>query len=215
MESPVRVVESSRGTKWHSSGNATTFGSPVKGMAAEELGLFMEEHGLHIHQADLVPNRSGSAPPSMEGSFAAIRNLLIEQNFSVNFSLDDLRNTMGNFESDEQMRSNPAYLAYYFSNMNVNVRLPPPIISKENRHLLHHIRSFRNNWKLTSTDDSGNGFLHLSQGSLSTHKEVTEEESSPKQALEDIAKNGAAAMLGMNRVSSASRHKSLVDLIQV
>ncbi|PON87697.1 Coatomer beta subunit [Trema orientale] len=207
MESPVRVVESGRGTKWPSSEDAATFGSPLKGMAAEELGLFMKENSLHRHRADSAPNRSDSAPPSMEGSFAAIRSILEENNFSMNSSLDDFRNTLENFESEEQMRSDPAYLACYFSNMNLNVRLPPPIISKENRHLLHHIGNSRRNWKSTSIDDSCNR-------SPSIHKEVIEEDCSSTPASDDVAENGAAAVLGMKRVSSASRHKSLVDLIQ-
>ena len=87
MESPMRVVETSRGTKWPSSEDAATFGSPLRSMAVEELGLFMNDPSLHKHQADLVPNRSGSAPPSMEGSFAAIRNLLIEQNIFIDLKL--------------------------------------------------------------------------------------------------------------------------------
>lgn len=214
MESPMRVVESGRCTKWPSSGDASTFGSSLKGMVVEELGLFMKEHSLHRQQSDLVPNRSGSAPPSVEGSFAAIRNI-IKQNLSVNSSLDDLRNALENFESEEQMRSDPTYLAYYFSNMNLDVKLPPPIISKENRHLLPHFGSFRKNWNSTYMDDSGNISLHFSQGSLSTDKEGREEAVSSMQASDDLAENSAAAMLGMKRISSASRHKSLVDLIQV
>ncbi|KAM6562760.1 hypothetical protein CsatB_022758 [Cannabis sativa] len=214
MESPMRVVESSRGTKWPSSEDNTTFGSPLRSMAVEKLGLFMNDPSLQKHQADLVPNRSGSAPPSMEGSFAAIRSLLIEQNISWNSSLDNLKSKLRKLESEEQVRSDPAYLAYYFSNMNLNVRLPPPIISKENRDLLLHIRSFRNNLKSTSTDDSGNGSLHLSQQSLSTHKEVAEEDSLPSKGSEDLVEIIAADLLGIDGVSSASRHKSLVDLIQ-
>ena len=87
MESPMRVVETSRGTKWPSLEDAATFGSPLRSMAVEELGLFMNDPSLHKHQADLVPNRSGSAPPSMEGSFAAIRNLLIEHNIFIDLKL--------------------------------------------------------------------------------------------------------------------------------
>ncbi|KAJ0075459.1 hypothetical protein Patl1_35219 [Pistacia atlantica] len=45
-------------------------------MAAEELGLLLKGNRFHGDQTDMIPNRSGSAPPSMEGSFAAIGNLL-------------------------------------------------------------------------------------------------------------------------------------------
>ncbi|MCD7452356.1 hypothetical protein HAX54_016284 [Datura stramonium] len=33
--------------------------------------------------------------------------------------------------SEEQLRSDPAYIAYYYSNVNLNPRLPPPLLSKE------------------------------------------------------------------------------------
>ncbi|XP_024019311.1 pumilio homolog 5 isoform X1 [Morus notabilis] len=201
-ESPMRMVESCRGTKWTSSKDAATFGSPLQSMAAEELGLVMKEHVSHRNQA---PNRSGSAPPSMEGSFASIRNLLIEQNVSMNSSLDDLRNnTLKNFGFNEQQRPDPAYLACYFSNMGL----------KENRHQVHQISSLRSNRRSTSMDDSGNGFLHFSQGSLSTHKEESEEESSPGKDAEKLVANSTTAMPGKNTGFLASRHKSLVDLIQ-
>lgn len=199
----MRMVESCRGTKRTSSKDAATFGSPLQSMAAEELGLVMKEHVLHRNQA---PNRSGSAPPSMEGSFASIRNLLIEQNVSMNSSLDDLRNNaLENFGSNEQQRPDPAYLAYYFSDMGL----------KDNRHQVRQISSLRSNRRSTSMDDSGNGFLHFSQGSLSTHNEESEEESSPVKDAEKLVANSTTAMPGKNTAFLASRHKSLVDLIQV
>ncbi|RVW85996.1 Pumilio-like 5 [Vitis vinifera] len=82
----------------------------------------------------MVPNRSGSAPPSMEGSFAAIRNLMTPQN-NLNSSLASLSSAIENSESEEQLRSDPAYFAYYCSNVNLNPRLPPPLISRENQRL--------------------------------------------------------------------------------
>uniref|UniRef100_F6I6Q4 Uncharacterized protein n=1 Tax=Vitis vinifera TaxID=29760 RepID=F6I6Q4_VITVI len=82
----------------------------------------------------MVPNRNGSAPPSMEGSFAAIRNLMTPQN-NLNSSLASLSSAIENSESEEQLRSDPAYFAYYCSNVNLNPRLPPPLISRENQRL--------------------------------------------------------------------------------
>uniref|UniRef100_A0A6P4AFH2 pumilio homolog 5 n=1 Tax=Ziziphus jujuba TaxID=326968 RepID=A0A6P4AFH2_ZIZJJ len=213
-ESPVRMVESSRGGEWPSTKDTATFGSPLRSMAAEELGLLMKGHGLHRDQSDLIPNRSGSAPPSIEGSFAAIRNLLNQQNVNVNQNFASLTNTLKNFESEEQLRSDPGYLAYYCSNVHLNPRLPPPLASLENRHLLHRIAGSGNNYRLTSQDDSGNGSLHLFRGSLSTHKEESEEDSSSKQASDNLEENDSALFTGKNMASLASRHKSLVDLIQ-
>ncbi|GMN62652.1 hypothetical protein TIFTF001_031718 [Ficus carica] len=54
----------------------------------------------------------------------------------------------------------------------------------------------------------------FSQGSLSTHKEATEEEGSPVKHSESLVENKDAAMPGKKTGFVASRHKSLVDLIQ-
>lgn len=193
-ESPIRMLET--GGKWPSSAN----------MAAEDLVL-LKGHKFQSGGRDLVPNRSGSAPPSMEGSFSAIESLIMsQQNFNLNTSFGDLDidTAMQNCETEEQLRADPAYLAYYFSNVNLNPRLPPPHISWENRRLVRHIGSFGSNRKTTSFDDSGNGSLHLSRASLSTHKEEPEDDRSTQQASDD----------SVDLTLSAGQHKSLVELIQ-
>ncbi|KAJ1400949.1 hypothetical protein SESBI_29110 [Sesbania bispinosa] len=35
------------------------------------------------------------------------------------------------FGSEEELRADPAYANYYYSNANLNPRLPPPLVSKE------------------------------------------------------------------------------------
>ncbi len=38
-------------------------------------------------------------------------------------------------DDEQQQRSDPAYLIYYYTNINLNPRLPPPLMSWENyRH---------------------------------------------------------------------------------
>ncbi|KAL6332032.1 hypothetical protein AAG906_020391 [Vitis piasezkii] len=54
---------------------------------------------------------------------------------NLNSSLASLRSAIENSESEEQLRSDPAYFAYYCSNVNLNPRLPPPLISRENQRL--------------------------------------------------------------------------------
>ena len=60
--------------------------------------------------------RSGSAPPTVEGSLNSIGGLL---------------NCKGGFLSEEELRADPAYVNYYYSNGNLNPRLPPPLLSRE------------------------------------------------------------------------------------
>ncbi|KAI3990094.1 hypothetical protein MKX01_018755, partial [Papaver californicum] len=205
-ESPMRMVEN---TKWPKSKEAS-FASSSHNMAAEKLGMLLKGHRVHGNGREAtVPNRSGSAPPSMEGSFAAIGNL-VTQNTNLDVSLGNLS---GQFELEEQFRADPAYLAYYFSNVNLNPRLPPPLVSRENRRLVRRIGGYGNNRKLTSLDDSTNGSLHLSGGALSIHKEVElEDDRSPPSG--DRAESSSGFLSGEFATSLSARHKSLVDLIQ-
>ncbi|XP_043709835.1 pumilio homolog 5-like isoform X2 [Telopea speciosissima] len=211
-ESPMRLVESAGARNWPSSKEAATFASSSNNMAAEELGLLLKGQRFHGNGRDVIPNRSGSAPPSMEGSFAAIGNL-IASNCSLDGSLAGLNSALENCESEEQLRADPAYLAYYCSNVNLNPRLPPPLVSRENRRLVRHIGGLGNNW-MTSFDDSGNGSILLSRGTLSTHKEEPEDDRSPRQASGDWAEGSSGLFSEQWTSSLTGRHKSLVDLIQ-
>ncbi|CAI0442105.1 unnamed protein product [Linum tenue] len=63
-ESPVRMVEGCGARKWSSPKDAAIYRSPLKSVAAEELGMILNGHRVHGDQTESVPSRSGSAPPS-------------------------------------------------------------------------------------------------------------------------------------------------------
>ncbi|XP_009379217.1 pumilio homolog 5 isoform X1 [Pyrus x bretschneideri] len=213
-EGLMRMVESSRGKKWPPSKDAATFGSPVRSMTAEESGFISKGHGFKRERAEVIPSRSGSAPPSMEGSFSSIENLLSQQNSSMKTSLTNLNNTVDNVENEEKLRSDPAYMAYYLSNMNLNAKLPPPLTVRENHHVVRHSGGLGTKGRLTSLDDSARS-LHLSQGSLSTLQEDPNDASSSRKSNDNLAEDSVAVMPVKDTVSLASYNKSLVDLIQV
>ena len=118
----------------------------------------------------------------------------------MNSSSSSLGNALGNHESEEQLHSDPAYFAYYCTNVNLNPRLPPPLISRENRRLVRHIGASGSNWRSNSLDDSDNGSLNLSRNSLSTHKEEPEDDRSPRQESDDWAENSIELSVGQNSV---------------
>ncbi|XP_050372305.1 pumilio homolog 6, chloroplastic [Argentina anserina] len=180
-ESPIRMSET--GGNWASHNKPAKFAPSSANMTAEELELLLRDHRFLSSRKDVSPNRSGSAPPSMEGSFLAIDNLLSQQVSSITGSLASLSSVIERCESEEQLRSDPAYLAYYCANVNLNPRLPAPLISWENRRLARHIGSFSPN--LGVVDDSGNGLFHMSPAPLPTHQEESEDDQSPPQALND------------------------------
>ncbi|KAI9099644.1 hypothetical protein K1719_024649 [Acacia pycnantha] len=68
-ESPIKI--SGAGGKWPSIKEAAIFASPSHNTAAKNLGMLLKRHRFHDRGKDVIPNRSGSAPPSMEGSFLA------------------------------------------------------------------------------------------------------------------------------------------------
>ncbi|CAN1846740.1 Pumilio homolog 2 [Linum perenne] len=70
--------------------------------------------------------RSGSAPPTVEGSLNAVGGL-----FGGGPAGGGSVSGKNGFVNEEELRSDPAYSAYYYSNVNLNPRLPPPLMSKE------------------------------------------------------------------------------------
>lgn len=85
-------------------------------VAGRELGALLRE--ARSREAELDLCRSGSAPPTVEGSLSAVGGLF--------GSVGEPRAGV-----EEELRSDPSYLSYYYSHCNLNPRLPPPILSKE------------------------------------------------------------------------------------
>lgn len=162
-ESPIRIIESNR--KWASHNDIN--------MGIEDMGLSLKGQRFHERKSNATPNRSGSAPPSIEGSFAAFENLMFRQHFASDVVNDP--------ESEEQLRADPSYFAYYWAHVNLNPRLPPPLVSGENRNHFRNVRNTGNSRRLMSFDDSFSGSLHSDHSNLSTHKEESDDERSPKQ----------------------------------
>lgn len=172
-----------------------------------------------------VPQRSGSAPPSVEGSLAAMGGL-----FDMPTSPKGSNSQSGEedvLDAEEAQRADPKYLVYYYNNINLNPRLPPPLISWNNYRLAQRLQSgmgaggYGDKKKLRSMDDSSSRSLFSSQPVLPTHREepeAPEEDNSPMGALartvsSDWAERGDSFM-GLSS-GLGPRPKSLVDLIQV
>jgi len=183
-----------------------TFAPPTPNMAVEELGFPRKGQRFHGSGRDTVPNRSGSAPPNMEGSILAINNLIFHQNSNLNPRLGRSNDALQEFDSEKQ-----SYVSYYGTGANPNTSPIP----RENQLAEHHAVKFGTNWGLTPIDDSSNSFLHLSQGVLSTHKEELEDDHSPKQPVESLVNTTNGFWSGEAAASLAGQSKSLVDLIQV
>lgn len=209
-ESPVRIIESTRTGKWASSKDSASFGPPLNNLVEDELSLLLKGHTINGEQRSMVPNRSGSAPPSMEGSYAAFGNVLYAQRFTRDSGLTSSSSSIPYYQTEERVQADPSTFAPSSSNPNLP-QFPQSIMSREG---LHHIGVLSNNWKLTSSGGSGDGTLLLPRSSLATHQEEPEDDSSPGQASDDWAERSNSIYPEQNMLSLAGRHKSLVDLIQ-
>ncbi|CAM0911966.1 unnamed protein product [Alopecurus aequalis] len=144
----------------------------------EGLGFVDNGSGFYGGWRESVPDRSGSAPPSMEGSLAALGNLIGQQSGNFDSSLSNLDNVTGSSTSEEQLRADPAYFDYYGSKVNLNPRLPPPIVSRESRRFMNRVGKVKE-WRVVSQGDSNKGSVFVPRSTLSTHKEEPEDDKSP------------------------------------
>ncbi|KAJ8750858.1 hypothetical protein K2173_016039 [Erythroxylum novogranatense] len=199
-ESPLRM---------HSHKEAVVFVPSTPGMSGENLGLLRNSQRFHDIGRDAVPNRSGSAPPSMEGSFLAISNIISQANFNQDSCDGGLQDVIRSFDTGKQLS-----LTFHGSNANSNVRLPTPPILRENRHVGHHTGIFGRNWGLAPVGESDKNSLNVSQPILSTHREETEDECSPQQPCGDVVGRANGFWSGEHVASSAGQSRVLVDLIR-
>ncbi|KAK9726786.1 hypothetical protein RND81_05G237000 [Saponaria officinalis] len=172
-ESPIRMLETDEQKTWLTPANPAVFSSSFTTPTAQEddFTKFLKESGVleEQKQTRMGPTRSGSAPPTVEGSIAALRTFMDQKNPI----LANSRNEFSDHDSEERMRTDPAYIAYYYANVNLNPRLPPPLISQENRHLVRLIRGV------------GVQKVSVADGLLATHTEEPEDDVSPRQSFVD------------------------------
>lgn len=189
-----------------------------------ELLLLQEQHNHRLileRERDVNLNRSGSAPPTVEGALRAAGSLFGNPNFA---RFDDSSSSSnynsgggsGGILTEEEIRSHPAYLEYYYSNENLNPRLPPPLLSKEDWQLAQRIRASG------LLESGGNAYLYAMhhQGVKTGEDEMIELR---KTALRNISRKNSADMLDKMSSGSAgasssglkSRRKSFADILQV
>jgi hypothetical protein len=147
-------------------------------------------------------------------------------------------------DAEQEQRSDPAYLVYYYNNINLNPRLPPPIISWENYRLAQRLQSgmggvvgggIGDKRKLRSMDDSTSNSRSLfsTQPVLPTHREepehVEEDNNNSSSPIGNLVRQSSSTtntnswadrrvdrlMMGLSSTGIGARPKSLVDLIQV
>ncbi|CAN4090094.1 unnamed protein product [Withania somnifera] len=191
---------------------------------SEELGLLFRERRreqqeqrhrqeMSDQEMEMSIYRSGSAPPTVEGSLNAFGGLI---------------GGGGDFGgiSEEELRSDPAYISYYYSNVNLNPRLPPPLFSKEDWRFTQRLQG-------SGGGGGGGGGNSPALGGIGDRRKGNHGESDKGRDVESLfamsmgfgAKNeengsegrkewGADGLIGLPGLGLGSRQKSITEMIQ-
>ncbi|KAK9158488.1 hypothetical protein Scep_005062 [Stephania cephalantha] len=180
-------------------------------------------------ERDLNIFRSGSAPPTVEGSLSAVDSLFRnseDQFLGINRDLD-----ANEVLSEEEIRRHPAYLSYYYSNDNFNPRLPPPLLSKEDWRVAQRFQAGTSSFgrigdrrKDLVSDDYGKSLFSRQPGLLPTQNGMADDVVEPRRVIPrnltrkpsaEWVDNSTDGLIGLAGVGLGGRTKSLADMLQV
>ncbi|GMP22594.1 hypothetical protein CsSME_00000545 [Camellia sinensis var. sinensis] len=194
-----------------------------------ELELMLREQrsrGVIDQERDLNMFRSGSAPPTVEGSLSAVGCLFSNPNFAL---IDNSSSNVDELLSEEEIRSHPAYLSYYYSNENLNPRLPPPLLSREDWRVAQRFQAGGSSFggvgdwpNRNLVDVVGSSSLFSMQPSLSVQKAEEELMELRKASSRSISRpsstewlnRGSDSFIGLPGAGLGKRRKSFADILQ-
>ncbi|KAK6935829.1 Pumilio RNA-binding repeat [Dillenia turbinata] len=187
-------------------GNEGSFGDDFE----KEIGLLLREQRRQDaiagdRERELNIYRSGSAPPTVEGSLSAVGGLFAAG--GGGFSEISVHNNKNdNVFSEEEIRSDPAYLSYYYSNVNLNPRLPPPLVSKED-------------WRFAQRLQGGTSLL----GGIGDRRKVNKASDNGGSSRSYAAESdnlrssvewGGDGLIGLPGLGLGSKQKSIAEIFQ-
>ncbi|KAK4351565.1 hypothetical protein RND71_030878 [Anisodus tanguticus] len=179
--------------------NENSFGEEFE----TEIGMLLRDRRRQEaddREKELNMYRSGSAPPTVEGSLSAVGGLF---------------NNNG-FMSEEELRSDPAYLSYYYSNVNLNPRLPPPLLSKEDWRFSQRLQgggssAIGDRRKVNKNENNGNGGrsspFSMPPGFNNSKKAGSDNE-------QGSVEWGGDGLIGLPGLGLGSKKKSIAEMFQ-
>ena len=166
--------------------NEGSFGDELE----KEIGMLLREQrrqDADDRERELNIYRSGSAPPTVEGSLSAVGGFFggaagaPATGAPVAFLEFQGTKDVNGITSEEEVRSDPAYLSYYYSNVNLNPRLPPPLLSKEDWRFQQRLKGgasalggIGDRRKVNRTDDNGGRLLFSTPPGFNMRKQESE-----------------------------------------
>ncbi|CAN1167143.1 Pumilio homolog 2 [Linum perenne] len=189
----------------------------------KELGFMLREQRSRQEEADDLERelnlyRSGSAPPTVEGSLNAAAGLF-GGGGGGGAAFKDFISGKNGYVNEEELRSDPAYSAYYYSNVNMNPRLPPPLMSKEDFRFSQRLKGGgssvigggdrRNN----VNGNGGRSLFSMPPGFDSRKVEKNETEPMKKKAP-NLSEWGGDGLIGLPDLGLGVKQKSLAEIFQ-
>lgn len=183
-------------------------------------------------ERDVNMYRSGSAPPTVEGSLTAAGSLFHNQNFvpvENNGNNTSGSSTVNGALTEEEIRSHPAYLSYYYSHENHNPRLPPPLMSKEDWRVAQRFQSGGSSFggigdlRKNLVDDGVGSLFSMQPGMhvksaeddlMELRKTAARNNISRKNSAEFVDRGSDGVIVGP-RAGMGMRRKSFADILQV
>ncbi|XWS56414.1 hypothetical protein CRYUN_Cryun09bG0083300 [Craigia yunnanensis] len=202
--------------------------------SSTELELILRAHCNQEfvgREGNLNIYRSGSAPPTVEGSLSAVGSLFANPDFADINGITGVGNSSSNngMLSEDEIRSHPEYLSYYYSHENTNPRLPPPLLSKEDWRVAQRFQASGStlgsigDWrkkKLVDSDDSSSLFsmqpglsVQQRQNDLMDMRNANARNMSRKMSTEWLDR-GSDGLVELSGTGLGSRRKSFADILQ-
>ncbi|KAL0315970.1 UNVERIFIED_CONTAM: Pumilio5 [Sesamum radiatum] len=178
-ESPIRILEGTE--KWSHLKQSTRYGPSSSKISFEDLGVFVKDQRFESLEKDVMPSRSGSAPPSMEGSVEAVDHIFSQRKSTLSPSLLYPNIYASNRETELQFHANPSSSSYG-SDIFSDRRLGGPHKSRENLPLFQPSGSTGSDWKITPYAKFVDATVQLPWNSLPAHEEESDEDGSSEQS---------------------------------
>ncbi|GAU17306.1 hypothetical protein TSUD_110230 [Trifolium subterraneum] len=199
-------------------GNEGSFGDEFE----KEIGMLLRDqrrHEVDDHEPELNLYRSGSAPPTVEGSLSAVGGLFGGGSTAAAAAISEFS---GNgFGSEEELRSDPAYLSYYYSNVNLNPRLPPPLLSKEDWRFTQRLKGgtsvvggIGDRRKVNGADDNGGGRSVFATPPGFNNRKRESEVVVDEKARGSAEWGGGDGLIGLPGLGLGTKQKSLAEIFQ-
>uniref|UniRef100_A0A1J3JGI3 Pumilio-like protein 1 n=2 Tax=Noccaea caerulescens TaxID=107243 RepID=A0A1J3JGI3_NOCCA len=171
----------------------------------KEIGVLLGEQQRRHEEADELERelnlyRSGSAPPTVDGSMSAAGGLFSGGGGAPFMEFGGANKGNGFGLDDDEFRKDPAYLSYYCANMKLNPRLPPPLMSREDMRVAQRLKG-------------SNAVL----GGIGDRRKVNESQSlfSMPPGFEPEKPNASSSEWDVNGlIGLGSKQKSFADIFQ-